>query len=271
MVTPVTIQGVPYDANSSFMKGATLAPTKIRDALASPSANMFTELGVDLGNTPEWRDAGDLSLWGWPASEANVAIQGAIEKHISAGHRVISLGGDHSISLPVIAAHAATNPDLGVLQIDAHGDLYDDFEGNPFSHASVFARLLEAGHIKRLVQVGIRTLTTHQREQQERFGVECHEMKDFRDFSDIAFSGKFYISLDLDALDPAFAPGVSHHEPGGLSSRQVIDLIHRTKGELVGADVVEMNPLRDINGMTAMVAARMVKELSGRLLTGGTV
>ncbi len=76
------------------------------------------------------------------------------------------------------------------------------------------------------------------------------------------------MSIDLDGLDPAFAPGVSHHEPGGFSSRQVIDLIHRFKGPLIGADVVELNPHRDINSMTAMVAARLTKEIIGRLRTG---
>jgi len=81
--------------------------------------------------------------------------------------------------------------------------------------------------------------------------------------------GEIYLSLDLDALDPAFAPGVSHHEPGGLSVREVISLIQDIRGELVGADVVEYNPNRDVNGVTATVAAKLVKEIAGRMKLGG--
>lgn len=271
MPHPTVLQGIPYDANSSFMPGAAYAPEAIRKAIHSPSANMWSELGVDLGNAPDWSDAGDLRITDWPALEANVAIRASTEALVAKGQRVLSLGGDHSIAFPLIAAHAVRYPKLSVLQIDAHGDVYDDFEGNPFSHASPFARLLEAGVIGRLVQVGIRTLNGHQREQIERFGVECHEMKDFGDWPEIVFDGPFYISLDLDGLDPAFAPGVGHHEPGGLSTRDVIGMIHRVRGELVGADIVELNPLRDVNDMTGMVAARLVKEISGRLLTGAVL
>lgn len=268
MAYPVSIQGICYDANSSFARGAAQAPDRIRKAFRSPSANMWSELGVDLGDATSLNDAGDLSISGWPASEAHIAILGATESLIGKGHRVLSLGGDHSISYPAIAAHAAHYGEVSVLHIDAHGDLYDDFGGNRYSHASPFARLMEEGLVKRLVQVGVRTLDAHQRKQIERFGVECHEMKD--GIPEVAFSGKLYISLDLDALDPAFAPGVGHHEPGGLTTREVISLIHRKGGDLVGADIVELNPLRDLNNITAMVAARLMKELLARMLTGVT-
>ena len=267
MPHPVSMQGIPYDANSSFLQGPAYAPNEIRKAIFSPSGSMWSELGVDLGDQPDWVDIGDLAITDWPALEANVAVRASTEALIAKGHRVLSLGGDHSIAFPLLAAHSATYEKISVLQIDAHGDLYDDFAGNPLSHASPFARLMEAGHIKRLVQVGVRTLNGHQREQIKRFGVETHEMKDFLALPPIAFDEPFYISLDLDALDPAFAPGVGHHEPGGLSTRNVIDLIHRVQGELVGADIVELNPLRDVNGVTAMVAARLVKEIAARLLT----
>lgn len=116
------------------------------------------------------------------------------------------------------------------------------------------------------MQVGIRTLNAHQREQAKRFGVEVHHMRDLSAVADIRFEGPVYLSLDLDALDPAFAPGVSHYEPGGMSTRQVLDIIHNFGGTLVGGDVVELNPLRDPAGITAMVAAKMLKEIMGRLL-----
>jgi arginase family enzyme len=151
---------------------------------------------------------------------------------------------------------------VNILHFDAHPDLYDDFEGDPLSHASPFARIMERRLATRLVQVGIRTLNAHCRQQAERFGVEIVEMRNFAADQVPIPPAPLYISIDLDALDPAFAPGVSHHEPGGLSVREILSVLHRIKGPIVGADVVEYNPIRDINGMTAVVAAKFVKELA---------
>jgi len=130
------------------------------------------------------------------------------------------------------------------------------------SHASPFARIMEQRLATRLVQVGIRTSNRHCREQARRFGVETVEMKDFVAGRVPIPDQPLYVSIDLDALDPAFAPGVSHHEPGGLSVRDILSVLHRVPGPIVGADVVEYNPTRDINGMTAVVAAKLVKELA---------
>jgi arginase family enzyme len=122
---------------------------------------------------------------------------------------------------------------------------------------------MERGLAKRLVQVGIRTLNRHCREQAVRFGVEIVEMRSFAAEYVPIPSSPLYVTIDLDALDPAFAPGVSHHEPGGLSVREILSVLHRIEAPIVGADVVEYNPTRDINGMTAAVAAKFVKELGG--------
>ena len=122
---------------------------------------------------------------------------------------------------------------------------------------------------QRLVQVGIRCATAHQRAQVQRFGVEMIEMKDFRRAAPLRFETPVYVSFDLDALDPAFAPGVAHREPGGLSTREAIDVIAAVDAPIVGADVVELNPAQDVSGMTAMVAAKLVKEIAGRMLAGG--
>jgi len=125
---------------------------------------------------------------------------------------------------------------------------------------------MESGLATRLVQVGIRTLTTHQKEQAEKFNVEIHQMKDL-DLSRIRkFQNPLYISMDMDAFDPAFALGVSHHEPGGLSSRQVIDLIQNLDAEIIGADIVEYNPDKDFQKMTAYLAAKMMKEILAKMV-----
>lgn len=123
----------------------------------------------------------------------------------------------------------------------------------------------------RLIQVGLRTINDHHREQFERFGVETIEAGRCREALQLTLRTPVYVSLDMDALDPAYAPGVSHREPGGLSTRQVIDLIHAIDQPIVAADVVEYNPRCDISNMTATVAAKLVKEIGGMMvkLQGG--
>ena len=109
-------------------------------------------------------------------------------------------------------------------------------------------------------------MTGHQREQAQRFGVEVIEMKEINKAKEISFNGPVYLSLDMDCLDPAFAPGVSHYEPGGMSTRRLLEILQNLKGDLVGADIVEYNPKRDPQGITAMVAAKLLKEIIARML-----
>mgnify|MGYP000194552047 CR=1 FL=1 len=265
--TKIHLLGLPQDNNSSYLSGPAMAPARIREAFHSSSANMFTETGVDLNDSDIWCDAGDVELNGLKGSIAYDTIKQSVKDIIDdSQNKVLSLGGDHSVAFPAIAAHLEKYPNLSILHFDAHPDLYDNMQDNLFSHASPFARLMETGKVNRLVQVGIRTLTKHQREQAARFNVEIHEMRDLSGVGNLCFDGPVYLSFDLDALDPAFAPGVSHYEPGGLSVRDALNIIHNFKGTLVGADLVELNPLRDPSDITAMVAAKISKELIGRLL-----
>lgn len=260
----VAVIGVPTDENSSFLRGPAQAPARIRQVLHAGSSNLTSENGFDLGQGVGWCDVGDVDL-----SAGFAAIAPAVDQLLAAGVRVLALGGDHAITYPLLQAHARQHPQLTILHIDAHSDLYDNFDNNPHSHASPFARIMENGLAQRLVQVGIRTLNDHQRTQAARFGVEVVEMKDWRDGLDLSLSGPLYLSLDLDGLDPAFAPGVSHHEPGGLTTRQVLTLIQQLSVPLVGADIVELNPMRDWADMTAMVAAKFLKEIVAKMVQGG--
>jgi arginase family enzyme len=129
------------------------------------------------------------------------------------------------------------------------------------------ARILEDDLIDRLVQVGIRSVSPAQAAFAKRYGVETHAAYDLGRISRIRFSTPLYISVDIDGLDPAFAPGVSHPEPGGLTVRQVIDVIDRVRAKtVVGGDVVELNPLCDRDGITAVVAAKLAREMLSRLI-----
>ena len=252
----INLLGVAFDGHSSFLRGAAEGPAAIRAAFHSASANYWSENGLDLGRPGIFHDAGDVHDF--------AAIESAAAKLLD--HPLISLGGDHSITYPLLRAVHRRHPRLTILHLDAHADLYDEFDGSRLSHACPFARIMEERLAGRLVQAGLRTVTRHHREQAERFGVEMHEMKDWHGSLPLHFDTPVYLSLDLDALDPAFAPGVAHHEPGGFSTRDVLALIHSIDAPLVGADIVELNPPRDPSGITAMAAAKFLKEIAARML-----
>ena len=267
-LTP-TLLGLPYDASSSFLRGPAAAPPLIRKQLWSEATNPWSEALIDISVAGALADAGDLEL---PpdSTAARERIEAGVAAVYAAGNRVIALGGDHSVTYPVLRAVGPRFPGVTLLHIDAHPDLNDRFAGDRFSHACPFARILEEGLVARLVQVGIRTMSGHQRAQADRFAVEVLDMRAWSAGvrpSSAALAGPVYLSLDLDGIDPAFAPGVSHQEPGGLSVREVITLIQRLPGPIVGADVVELNPLCDLGATTARVAAKLVKEIASRMIT----
>lgn len=277
--------GVPYDASSSFLRGAARGPALIREALYSPAGNSWSESLVDIAGPDGLRDGGDLVLANEvSATSATSATGGAsgstsadtagdrevieqgVARVLATPARPITLGGDHSISYPILRAINRVYPRPTILHIDAHPDLYEDFEGDRFSHACPMARILEEGLASRLVQVGIRTMSQHQREQADRYGVEVIDMRAWAAGARPTLEGPVYLSIDIDGIDPAFAPGVSHREPGGLTVRDVIGLIQGIVGPIVGADIVEYNPVHDQAGVTAIVAAKLVKELASRMI-----
>jgi arginase len=261
-----TLVGVPYDASSSFLRGAAAAPPLIREALASDATNRWSERMVDTGAPAVMSDAGDLVI-----PEGRDALQ-RIEDEIAAllgdKRRPIALGGDHAISYATVRAVRNYAPELTVLQFDAHPDLYPDFNGRRDSHACQFARLMDERCIDQLVQVGIRTMNDVQQLQAERFGVEVVDMRMWTAGQQrLTLKHPVYVSIDVDVFDPAFAPGVSHREPGGLDVRSVITALQAIDQPIVGADIVEFNPSRDPVGLTAPVCAKLVKEIVAAMLT----
>lgn len=257
----IAVQGIPYDQSSSFLRGCAGGPDAIRAAFHSDSSNYFTESGVDLQEHAGVRDVGNLDLGEQPIEQ----IEQATFDLLSEECNVVTLGGDHFITFPILKAFARKYDKVNLVQFDAHPDLYDELDGNRHSHACPFARAHEAGLVARHVQIGIRTMTDHQRAQADRFGVEVLPID--QPPQALSFAGPLYVTLDLDVLDPAFAPGISHYEPGGLSVRDVLRWIAQIDAsQLVGADIVELNPTRDSNNLTAMVAAKFYKELLGRML-----
>jgi arginase len=263
-----TLLGIPLDVNSSYLRGPAGAPAKIREAFRSDASNKWSELGVDVGAAGAFADAGDLRLSNSREQNAQdfAEIERAVASLLEKGERPLSLGGDHSVTYPVLKAFAPRYSDLTIVHFDAHPDLYDEFEGSWVSHACPFARIMENRLAKRLIQIGIRTLNQHQREQAEKFGVEIVQMSALPANDQLKIRGPVYISFDMDVLDPAFAPGISHHEPGGMTVREAIAHLHAIEGTIVGADIVEYNPERDNAGMTATVAAKVLKEILGMMI-----
>lgn len=264
MSTTIQVHGVPWDEKSSFMRGCRDAPGKIWDAFNCESANRCTESGLSLAKHELLSYRGLLELTS--GDKAAREIERAASDIGAAKPLPIFLGGDHAITYPLVKGIHKTYPGLNILHFDAHPDLYDVIHGDKFSHGCPMARIMEEQLADRLVSVGIRTMTPHQRSQAEKFGVEIIDMINFEPRTPLNFDGPLYVSVDLDVLDPAFVPGVSHHEPGGMSTRELIRAIQNINGTIIGADIVEYNPYRDLQNMTSMVAAKLMKELAAKML-----
>ncbi|NNC34802.1 MAG: agmatinase, partial [Croceitalea sp.] len=253
----IALQGIVYDEKSSYLEGPALAPPLIRSAYHNESANYFAESGLKV--VPElFEDCGDFAIKDY------FDIESITLDNLGKNLPLITFGGDHSITFPIIKAFHSLFGEIDILHIDAHSDMYNDFEGDPYSHACPFNQIMQNGLASRLVQVGIRTLSDEQRANISKYNVEVIDMIDFGHKPIPTFQKPIYLSMDIDALDPAFAPGVSHHEPGGLTTREVLKIIQQINVPIIGADIVEYNPKRDLNNMTAMVCAKLFREIAAK-------
>ena len=258
----IAIIGIPFDEKSCYLRGASKGPQAIRAASTGKAINPWTELGANLKEEIILRDMGDMDVSG-DFFDVFSRIEENIFKILEKEAVPVVMGGDHSISYPVVKAFARKFKPLDILHFDAHPDLYEEMRGDRYSHACPFARIMEEGLAQNLVQVGIRAATGQQRAKASEHGVRMIEMKDIKGSLSLEFSNPLYISFDMDALDPAFAPGVAHHEAGGLSTRQALDILHALDARIVGLDVVEVYPDRDTLGITAAAAVKIIKEVAG--------
>ncbi len=254
--------GLPYDAGSSFRPGTRLAPAQIRQMAESLSP--CTERGLDLSALPAL-DLGDLSL-GNRAPLVFEQIKTRVGGIFDRNAVPILLGGDHSITVPCFAAALSRYPGLRLLYLDAHPDLYPDYQGDTYSHACVVARILELQGMtgESVTQVGIRAVSPQQLEVAQRAGIRLVPSWEADSFC-YAEEGPVYLSVDIDVLDPAYAPGCGNPVPSGLSSRWLLSLIQGLRAKIVALDVVEVNPLIDPAGITALAAVRVVTEALGTM------
>lgn len=258
---PVTLLGFSWDASASYARGPAHGPAIIRSLIGSDASSPYALNGVDIREAIVAEDFSPL-----PAEpvKSRAAIKARTAKALEVS-APLSLGGDHSVTYPILCAMRDLHGPLNILHIDAHTDLYDAFEGDRYSHASPFARAIEDKCVNALIQVGLRSVGPAERAFGERNGVVMLGADELGAIPFDRFCAPLYVSIDLDGLDPAYAPGVSHPEPGGLSTRDVLSILKRLPAAPVGADIVEYNPERDVGLLTAHAAARLAKELAAAM------
>lgn len=261
----VAVLPVPYDLSLSYRPGARLGPRAIIDA--SEELELYDE---ELNIHPSDAGIGIADSVAWVAGDAGAShalIEEAAGAQLDAGRWLLSLGGDHSITYPLYQAHRARlGDDIGVLQIDAHTDLYESWQGSAFSHASPMYRLVEDG--VKLTQVGLRAISRESREYQKLHSIPffpSHVMHHRAPIAEIVTSlpPRVYLTVDCDAFDPSLMPSVGTPLPDGLTYRQVVDLLAAVFAarEVVGADIVELSP----NGQfhAEMTAAQLAYRIVG--------
>lgn len=266
---PLTFVGLPTDSQSTLRRGAAGGPSRIRLSYDGRIYNSTTELGVDVGGL-----VADLGDWGTCESwEDTRRTYRERAESLFAGSAVpFFAGGDHAVTVPLVEALAVLGEPVHVVQLDAHPDLYPAYEDDRWSHACTAARILDCEHVASLTQIGVRTLNHPQLEVARRHAgrLTIVEARDgplrLSDVGHVPESAPVYLTVDLDAFDPAHAPGVSHPVPGGLTPRQGLGLIGAAGWRLIGMDVVEVNPPLDERDRTAVLAARLLHEAMGRVL-----
>jgi agmatinase len=228
--------GIPDDSQSTYRRGCSQGPQLIRSAYDGRAFNSTTELGIDLADSI--LDLGDVEpADSWPASAER--YRSAVESVLRTGRTPFIAGGDHAVTVPVVEAMRVLSKPVHVIHIDAHPDLYAEYEGSASSHACVIARLLEMDHVVSVTQLGIRALNDEQSKLLAQYQDRVHVLfaRDLPSpiprLKHLAQGAPVYLTLDMDGLDPTCAPGVSHPVPGGLSSRQVLSFLQNGHWNLV--------------------------------------
>jgi agmatinase/guanidinopropionase len=268
------VVGIPFDSGTTYRSGARFGPRSIR--ASSPLIWGYNRaLGVSPTEELKLVDYGDVGVVPVDIRATMAEIAEEAASIIRAGATIVALGGDHSISLPLLRAHAARYGELAVVHFDSHPDTWDqEFEDQPYSHGTPFRRAIEEKLIdpEAYVQVGIRGPFAVPKGQLEpaHAGVRMITTENVFDLGVQAVINEIgaaigdqpvYVSLDIDSVDPAFAPGTGTPEVGGLSSFQMLQLVRGLRGlNIVGFDLVEVCPAYDHGDITSILAANLAFE-----------
>ncbi|HET7343193.1 MAG TPA: agmatinase [Methylomirabilota bacterium] len=270
----VALLGIPYDGGTSYRSGARFGPRAVREqsSLIRPwnpvlKVHPFERLRV--------ADCGDVDVVPISIERTHEAIERRLDTVVAAGARPLCVGGDHSVTLPILRSLARRHGPLAVVHFDAHPDTWDEYFGSKLFHGTPFRRAVEEGLIdpRRFIQVGIRgpLYGSEDFEFHDQHGIEVLRIEPIKEQGLAWAAGKLtrlrgaplYCSFDIDAVDPAYAPATGTPEVGGLTSWEALTLVRSLAGAtLVGADVVEVSPPYDGPGqITALLAANLAFEL----------
>jgi len=272
-----SVIGIPFDSTSSFRPGSRFAPLYIR--LASQSIELFSLRSLVNVEEIPIVDEGDIAVAHGDASRTLTVVENVVSEIASGGRRLIAIGGEHTVTVGVVRGLVrAFDGDICLLCLDAHGDFRTEYLGVKYSHACVMRRIYELLGAHRVVLLGTRALSFDEYKDLRSTGVRYFTSHQVRalGFREVGRSvgkaleecARIYISIDLDVLDPAYAPGVSTPEPEGLSPSDLLDVIQVITDErVVGFDVVEVSPPYDQSLTTSAVAAKIINELIAMIYT----
>jgi agmatinase len=258
----IALFGVPYDRTCSFRGGSRYGPAAIRRASYNFETYMMDHQG-DLADVPV-ADLGDTPSYG-PSSDMVAGVSKMASDIVGAGKMPIVIGGEHSLAPAVVRAFPK---DIGVVGIDAHLDFRDSYLGDKWSHACSARRIADHIGVERVVYMGVRSYSREEREDLERLGLLYVSVYDVHDRGIVAATeralrainrDRIYLTIDIDGVDPAYAPGVGNPEPFGLAPLQVKKVIGLLAPHLVGMDLNEVSPAWDF-GQTSLLAARLIRE-----------
>jgi len=257
----IVIMGVPMDFTVSFRPGTRFGPKKIREA--SYGLESYSVYADDSLENKRFFDAGDVDI-PFGNVEKSLEIIGEVTEQCLKDDKVpLFLGGEHLISYPIIKKLAEKYPDLSVLHFDAHADLRDSFLGEKLSHATVMRRISECIKEEHIYHFGIRSgvkeefIYAEQHTHMFPIEVKAPFLSVLQDLK----NRPLYITLDIDVIDPAFAPGTGTPEPGGCSSQEILEITtHFKELDIVGFDLVEVSPANDLSERTSLLAAKILRE-----------
>jgi len=256
------LTGIPYDKTSSFRTGTDRGPEHIRKASYCFEPYLM-EYDISIDQI-DLHDAGDLSGFE-DFEELRVDIRETLSDIVKKDKFPITLGGEHSISPPIVSSIQKIFPELEVIILDAHLDFRDEYGGKKHSHATVSRRISEIVGIENITVIGTRSLSEGFTEKKKPTYFTSKQVRE-RDCIEkilMEITEPIYLSIDMDVADPSLVPGVGNPEPFGLSSVEVKEFVSRLSPDLVGMDIVETNPKYDVSDVTSNLAARLVYELIG--------
>jgi agmatinase len=278
----IALLGAPFDAGVSFRPGARFGPSSVRQASRHLRPAYHPDLGVAPFRELQAVDAGDVPCNPFSIDEALDQIAGHARDLLSPERRLVTIGGDHTVALPLLRAVTAVHGPVALVHLDAHLDTWDTYFGASRTHGTVFRRAFEEGLLlpDRSVHLGIRgpLYDAADLDDDRRFGFSVIRAADLETMGLEEVVGRIrertagvpvYLSIDIDVLDPAFAPGTGTPEMGGLTSRELLHVLRRLDGAgIVAADVVEVSPAYDHAEITSLAAATVAYDVMSLMALG---